>query len=354
MKSILKQSLLGFTAAAVMGTSLVAQAADRDVISIVGSSTVYPFATVVAERFGKSGSFKTPKIESTGTGGGMKLFCSGNGIDTPDITNASRAIKSSELDSCGASNVLGVVEVKIGYDGLTLANAKGAPQLDITLKDVYLALAKEIPDGKGGMKPNPNKTWKDVNAALPAAKIEVIGPPPTSGTRDSFNELAVEGGCGQDPQMKALKSADSKKFESLCRTIREDGYYIEAGENDNLIVQKLAANPNALGVFGYSFLEENADKVKAVKIAGVYPTIDTVLDKSYPLSRPLFFYVKKSHVGKVPGITEFLAEFTSEKAIGQDGYLLEKGLIPLSPEELAKVQANVKAMKSLTINAKLP
>jgi len=354
MKTIAKKSLLALTATAVMGLSAITQAADRDVISIVGSSTVYPFATVVAERFGKGGAFKTPKIESTGTGGGMKLFCAGSGIDTPDITNASRAIKSSELDSCGGNNVTGVVEVKIGYDGLTLANAKGAPQWDITLKDVYLALAKEIPDGKGGMKANPHKTWKDVNAALPATKIEVIGPPPTSGTRDSFNELAMEGGCGQDAQMKALKSADSKKFETLCRTIREDGAYIEAGENDNLIVQKLAANPNAIGVFGYSFLEENADKVKAVHIAGVDPSIETVLDKSYPLSRPLFFYVKKSHVGKVPGITEFLAEFTSEKAIGQDGYLLEKGLIPLAPEELAKVQANVKAMKSLTINAKLP
>lgn len=351
---LLKQGLLGLAVTAVMATSMLVHAADRDVISIVGSSTVYPFATVAAERFGKGGKFKTPKIESTGTGGGMKLFCAGSGIDTPDITNASRAIKSSELDSCGANSVLGIVEVKIGYDGLTLANARSANAWDLTLKDVYLALAKEIPDGKGGMKANPNKTWKDVNAALPAVKIEVIGPPPTSGTRDSFNELAVEGGCGQVDQMKALKTADSKKFETLCRTIREDGYYIEAGENDNLIVQKLSANPNALGVFGYSFLEENADKVRAVKIAGVSPSIDTVLDKSYPLSRPLFFYVKKSHVGKVPGITEYLAEFTSEKAIGQDGYLLEKGLIPLSPEELMVVQANVKAMKTLTINAKLP
>ena len=354
MKTIAKKSLMALAAAVMLSTSGLGLAADRDVINIVGSSTVYPFSTVVAERFGKGGKFKTPKIESTGTGGGMKLFCSGNGIDSPDITNASRAIKSSELDSCGANNVLGVVEVKIGYDGLTLANAKSASQRDLTLKDIYLALAKEIPDGKGGMKPNPNKTWKDVNAALPATKIEVIGPPPTSGTRDSFNELAVEGGCAQIPQMKELKAADSKKYEQLCRTIREDGAFIEAGENDNLIVQKLSANPNAIGVFGYSFLEENADKVKAVHIAGVDPSIETVLDKSYPLSRPLYFYVKKSHVGKVPGIAEYLAEFTSEKAIGQDGYLLEKGLIPLSPEELAKVQANVKAMKSLTINAKLP
>lgn len=354
MKTLAKKSLLTLTATAVMGLSAMTQAADRDVISIVGSSTVYPFATVVAERFGKSGGFKTPKIESTGTGGGMKLFCAGNGIDTPDMTNASRAIKSSELDSCGANGVNGVVEVKIGYDGLTLANAKSAPQWDVTLKDVYLALAKEIPDAKGKMIANPHMTWKDVNAALPANKIEVIGPPPTSGTRDSFNELAMEGGCGQIASMKEIKAADSKKFESLCRTIREDGAFIEAGENDNLIVQKLAANPNAIGIFGYSFLEENADKVKAVNIAGVSPTIDTVLDKSYPLSRPLFFYVKKSHVGKVPGITEYLAEFASDKAIGEDGYLLEKGLIPLSAAERSKVQADVKAMKTLTINAKLP
>lgn len=354
MKNIAKKSLLAVTATAVMGLSTLGQAADRDVISIVGSSTVYPFATVVAERFGKGGKFKTPKIESTGTGGGMKLFCAGAGIDTPDITNASRAIKSSELDSCGANNVLGVVEVKIGYDGLTLANAKSAPQWNVTLKDIYLALAKEIPDAKGKMIPNPHKTWKDVNAALPAQKIEVIGPPPTSGTRDSFNELAMEGGCGQVSSMKEIKNADSKKFEQLCRTIREDGAYIEAGENDNLIVQKLGANANALGVFGYSFLEENVDKVKSVHIAGVEPTIETVLDKSYPLSRPLFFYVKKSHVGKVPGIVELLAEFTSDKAIGDEGYLLEKGLIPLSGAERSKVQADVKALKTLTINAKLP
>jgi len=357
MKTNAKKSLLAITAVAAMSVSGLSQAADRDVISIVGSSTVYPFTTTVAERFGKGGKFKTPKIESTGTGGGLKLFCAGDGINTPDITNASRQVKKSELELCAANGVRHVVEVPVGYDGLTLANAKGAMKWNMTLKDVYLALAKDIPDGKGGMIPNPNKTWKDVNPAFPADKIEVIGPPPTSGTRDSFNELAVEVGCGQIEQMQALKKADSKKFEAVCRAIREDGHFIEAGENDNLIVQKLQANPKAVGVFGFSFLEENHDKVQGVKIAGVEPSAETVLDQSYPLSRAMFIYVKKSHVGKVPGIPEFLAEYTSEKAMGQNGYLIEKGLIPLSPADLTKVQADTKALKTLempVINAKLP
>lgn len=342
-----------FAIAGITQTS-VSHAASRDYITIVGSSTVYPFSTIVAENLGKQGKFKTPKVESTGTGGGMKLFCSGNGIDTPDITNASRKIKSSELDSCVANNVLGVVEVPIGYDGLTIANAKSAPKMNLTLEQVYFALAKEIPDGKGGMKPNPNKTWKDVDASLPATKIEVIGPPPSSGTRDSFNELAVEGGCGKVQVMKELKASDSKKFETLCRTIREDGYYIEAGENDNLIVQKLAANPNALGVFGYSFLEENGDKVKAVTIGGVAPGFETVLDGTYPLARAMFFYVKKSHVGKVPGILEYIAEFNSKKATGADGYLADKGLIPLPADKAAQVAKDAAALKTMTMMQKLP
>ena len=329
-------------------------AAGRDYITIVGSSTVYPFATIVAENLGRQGKFKTPKVESTGTGGGMKLFCAGNGIDTPDITNASRKIKSSELDTCVANNVLGVVEVPIGYDGLTIAHAKSAPKLNLTLEQVYFALAKEIPDGKGGMKPNPNKTWKDVDASLPATKIEVLGPPPSSGTRDSFNELAVEGGCGKVAAMKELKARDAKKFETLCRAIREDGYYIEAGENDNLIVQKLAANPNALGVFGYSFLEENVDKVKAVTIGGVEPGFETVLNGTYPLARAMYFYVKKSHVGKVPGIQEYIAEFNSKKATGEDGYLADKGLIPLPADKAAKAAKDTAALKPLTMMQKLP
>lgn len=348
----MKQRLIAFLATALMATA--ASAAERDYITIVGSSTVYPFATVVAENLSKQGKFKAPKVESTGTGGGMKLFCAGNGIATPDITNASRKIKSSELDSCVASGVFGIVEVPIGFDGLTLANAKSAPKVDLTLEDVYYALAKEIPNKKGEMIANPNKTWKDVNPKLPANKIEVLGPPPTSGTRDSFNELAVEGGCGKDPFMKEVKKADSKKFETLCRTIREDGAYIEAGENDNLIVQKLQANPNAIGVFGYSFLEENTDKVKAVSIAGVEPTPETVLDKSYPLSRPMFFYVKKSHVGKVPGIQEYIAEFTSKRAFGEEGYLTEKGLIPLAPADAEKVAKDAAALKTLTVMQKAP
>lgn len=334
--------------------SMGAIAAERDYITIVGSSTVYPFATVVAENLRKQGKFKAPKVEATGTGGGMKLFCAGNGIDTPDITNASRKIKSSELDACVANGVIAIVEVPVGYDGLTIANAKSAPKLSLTLEDIYYALAKEIPNKKGEMIANPNKTWKDVNPSLPATKIEVIGPPPTSGTRDSFNELAVEGGCGKNPVMKDIKSADSKKFEKLCRTIREDGHYIEMGENDNLIVQKLQANPNAVGVFGYSFLEENSDKVKAVSIAGVDPSFETVLDNTYPLSRAMYFYVKKAHVGKVPGIHEYVTEFTSKKAAGEEGYLADKGLIPLAPEKAAQVAKDAAALKTMTVTQKLP
>lgn len=348
----MKQYLMAFLATALMATA--ATAAERDYITIVGSSTVYPFATVVAENLGKQGKFKAPKVESTGTGGGFKLFCAGNGIETPDITNASRKIKSSELDSCAANGVIAVVEVPIGFDGLTIANAKSAPKMNLTLEEVYYALAKEIPNKKGEMITNPNKTWKDVNPSLPAAKIEVVGPPPTSGTRDSFNELAVEGGCGKNPFMKEIKAADSKKFEKLCRTIREDGHYIEAGENDNLIVQKLQANPNAVGVFGYSFLEENTDKVKAVSIAGVEPSPEAVLDGTYPLSRAMFFYVKKSHVGKVPGIKEYLAEFTSKRAFGEEGYLTEKGLIPLAPADADRVAKDAAALKTMTVMQKLP
>jgi phosphate transport system substrate-binding protein len=324
-------------------------AAGRDYISIVGSSTVYPFATVVAEQFGKTTSYKTPKIESTGSGGGLKLFCAGVGVEHPDITNASRAIKKSEYDMCQANGVTEIIEVKIGYDGIVLANSKKTAPFKLTRKDIFLALAKDVPDPKGGEKlvPNPYKTWKEVNSSLPAIKIEVLGPPPTSGTRDAFVELAMEGGGGKFDLLKDMKKKDGKAFTAVCHTIREDGAYIEAGENDNLIVQKLDANPNAIGIFGFSFLDQNTDKIQGSFVDGVQPTFEAIADGQYPVSRPLFFYVKKAHVDVIPGMAEYLEEFTSEKAWGEEGYLSEKGMIPMPDAERKEFQSNVKNLKTL-------
>jgi len=336
---------------AMMASIVGTQAhADRDYISIVGSSTVYPFSTVVAERFGKSSNFRTPKVESTGTGGGLKLFCSGVGEATPDIIGASRGIKPSEIELCAQNGIKDIIEVMVGYDGIVLANTKEAEGYSLTRKDVFLALAKMVPntDGSDTLIENPYKTWKDVNPTLPAHKIEVLGPPPTSGTRDAFVELAMEGGCTQFPFIKAMKNTDKNKYKALCHGLREDGAYIEAGENDNLIVQKLVANPNALGIFGFSFLEQNADKVQGSKIDGKLPTFEAISSGDYPVSRSLFFYVKKAHIGVIPGIQEFLAEFTSEKAMGEDGYLADKGLIPMTEKEAAKVMDTVKNLKTIS------
>jgi phosphate transport system substrate-binding protein len=322
----------------------------RDYISVVGSSTVYPFATVVAEKFGKTAGFKTPKIESTGTGGGFKLFCGGIGAEFPDISNASRAIKKSECESCAKNGVTDIVEVKIGYDGITIANSKKAALFKLTRKEIFLALAKEVPAKEGEkLMPNPNKTWKDVTPALPDIAIEVLGPPPTSGTRDAFVELAMEEGGETFDWIKALKKTDEKKFKAICDTIREDGAYVEAGENDNLIVQKLVANPNALGIFGFSFLEQNTDKIQGAFVEGVQPGFEAIASGKYSLSRPLFFYVKKAHAGVIPGIKEYLQEFTSEKAWGKEGYLSEKGLIPMPDAERKTFRDDVMALKSFSM-----
>ncbi|TYP88241.1 MULTISPECIES: PstS family phosphate ABC transporter substrate-binding protein [Nitrosomonas] len=324
-----------------------AQAA-RDYINIVGSSTVYPFATVVAETFGKTTGFKTPKIESTGTGGGFKLFCGGVGVAHPDITNASRAIKKSEIDLCGANGIIEVIEVKIGYDGIAIANSKKTTALQFSRKDLFLALAKNVPDPRGGEKlvPNPYKTWKQVNSKLPDVAIEVLGPPPTSGTRDAFVELAMEGGCKNFDWIAAIEKKDEKQYKAICQTIREDGAYVDAGENDNLILQKLQTNPKSLGIFGFNFLDQNIDKVQGSIIDDAAPTFDTIADHSYPISRPLFFYVKKAHVGMIPGIKEYLNEFTSEKAWGDEGYLSDRGLVPLPAAERAEVAQTVKQLKA--------
>ncbi len=326
----MKTLSISLVAAAIALTSQSA-AASRDYIEVVGSSTVFPFATVVAERFGRNSDFKTPKIESTGSGGGMKLFCTGLGVGTPDITNASRRIKQSELDSCMANGVTEVIEVLIGYDGIAIANAKSAENYSLSRKDIYLALAKQVPnpDGSETMVDNPYTLWSDVNPELPAKAIEVIGPPPTSGTRDAFVELVMEAGCESFDFVKAM---DKDTFKAYCHGVREDGVYIEAGENDNLIVQKLEANPAALGVFGYSFLEQNADKVQGSLVDGVEPTFDSIADGDYPVSRPLYFYVKKAHMGQIPGVAEFVAEFTDIDTMGPEGYLTDRGLIPLDDD----------------------
>ena len=307
----------------------------RNQISVVGSSTVYPFSTVVAENFGRDTGMKTPKIESTGSGGGMKLLCAGLGVNHPDITNSSRRIKKSELEKCSKAGIE-VVEIKVGYDGIVIANSKKGEKFNLSKRDIFLALAKDVPEGNaegGKLIPNPNKTWKEVNSNLPDIKIEVLGPPPTSGTRDAFNELAIEGGCKTFPNLKAIKKEDKKKYKAICRAVREDGVYIEAGENDNLIVQKLAENKNALGVFGFSFLAENEDKIQASNIDGNEPTFENIASKAYPVSRPLYFYIKTAHVDVIPGIREFVEAYTSDDAFGPDGYLSERGLIPMPDEE---------------------
>ncbi|WP_428819585.1 PstS family phosphate ABC transporter substrate-binding protein [Microbulbifer sp. MCCC 1A16149] len=347
-RSARKKVLASALAALTVAASSAALAA-RDHISIVGSSTVYPFTTVVAERFSRATQFKTPVVESTGTGGGMKLFCQGVGENTADITGASRRIKQSELDMCN-DNGVDVVEVQIGYDGIVLANAKTAEPFELSRKDIFLALAKDVPnpDGSESLVANPYKTWKDVNPSLPAHDIEVLGPPPTSGTRDAFAELAMEGGCKKFDWIAAKKKSDKNGYKAICHNIREDGAYIEAGENDNLIVNKLAANPNALGIFGFSFLDQNADKVQGSLIEGQEPTFDSIADQSYPVSRPLFIYVKKAHVDVVPGIKQFLSEFTNARAWGEEGYLADKGMIPLPNAKRQQVASDVRKLNALT------
>lgn len=335
--------------ALIAGLSTATFAASRDYVSIVGSSTVYPFATVVAEKFGKTSRFKTPKIEATGSGGGMKLFCAGVGVQHPDIVNSSRRMKKSEFDTCQQNGVKDIVEVKVGYDGIVLVNSKTNPVLKITSKEIFLALAKEIPDPAGAEKviPNPYKTWNEINPALPTDQIEVLGPPPTSGTRDAFVELAMEGGAQNFAWLKALKVKDKHEYKRICHTIREDGAYVEAGENDNLIIKKLEANPKAFGIFGFSFLDQNIDKIQGSFIDGHQPTFDAIADGQYAISRPLYFYVKKDHVSVIPGMAEYLEEFSSDKAWGPDGYLSDKGLIPMPDFERKTFAGDIKTLTTL-------
>ncbi|PWR18329.1 substrate-binding domain-containing protein [Zavarzinia compransoris] len=336
-------------ATAVLACAFAGQAAARDQIRIVGSSTVFPFTTAVAEAFGKAGAFKTPVVESTGTGGGLKLFCAGVGEDQPDITNASRRIKASEFETCGKNGVTAITEIKIGFDGLVVANSKASPVQPFTKAQLWKALAAEVVvDGK--VVVNPYKTWNEIDPSLPAKKIELIGPPPTSGTRDSFNELILEKGCEAAGALDAMVAAgiDKKDAAAKCMKIREDGAYVEAGENDNLIVQKLVSNPDAFGAFGYSFLEENLDKIQGSPIDGTSPEYDDISAGKYAVARSMFVYVKNQHVGLVPGLKEFVAEYTSSKAMGEGGYLQGKGLVVLPKDELEQVRAHALAFAPLS------
>jgi|TARA_A100001388_G_scaffold58160_2_gene40108 phosphate transport system substrate-binding protein len=324
MKKI-KIILLAFAAMIFAST---AQA--RDQIKIVGSSTVYPYATVVAEKFGKQSKFKTPVIESTGTGGGMKLFCAGVGTAHPDITNASRAIKSKEKALCEKNGVKEIVEIIVGNDGITFSHSAKSQDANFTKEQLWRALASRV-DVDGKLVENPYKNWSDIDTSLPNKKIEILIAPPTSGTRDAWNSLVMNKGCSK--AAKSLYEADGKKAKKECAKMREDGYAVEAGENDTLIVQKLTANPDAYGFFGYSYYLANKDKIKAAAINGVKPSLEGIQDYSYPIARPLFFYVKKAHIGVVPGVQEFLKEFTSKKSMGPRGYLTDIGLVPLASDK---------------------
>ena len=317
-------------------------------IRIVGSSTVYPFSTAVAERFGKTTKYKTPIVESTGTGGGMKLFCSGSGQKYPPITNASRRIKASEIALCAGNGVGDIVEVKVGYDGIVIANSRRTDQMNLTRTDIFTALAKEIPDGQGGWIANPNKTWNDVANHLPATTIEVIGPPPTSGTRDAFVELAMEAGCLTYEGVAELKKVDKSLFKAKCHSIREDGLFVVAGENDNLIVQKLNANTNAFGIFGFSFLDQNGDLVQGSMVEGTEPLYEAISDGSYPISRSLFFYVKADSAETQASIRAFLVEFTNERTWGPEGYLADKGLISMPEDERKQWHKKINGLEKLS------
>ncbi|HEU5482151.1 MAG TPA: substrate-binding domain-containing protein [Sphingomicrobium sp.] len=310
-------------------------------IKIVGSSTVYPFTTAVAEEFQRANPGTGAIVESTGTGGGIKLFCGGVGADSPDIVNASRAMKKSEYDSCVAAGVNEVIELPVGIDGLTFITAANAPAMNVTQADIYEALAAN-PYGKG---PNTAQTWQDVNPELPPIKIRVLGPPPTSGTRDSLVELYLDKGCNSDPAMKALKETDEDKHKEICTKVREDGAFVEAGENDNLIVQKVAQDPGTLGVLGYSFLEENADKVKPVTVNGVSPTEATISSLEYPGARKLFIYIKGPHLQAKPAIREFVATYA--RMWGKGGPLEQRGLVPLGQGDLQTSNQQATGLKPL-------
>jgi phosphate transport system substrate-binding protein len=335
----------GLAATAVMALTISSQAEARTQMRAVGSSTVYPFAKIVAERIARANPrLGTPIIESTGTGAGMKLFCAGVGERFPDVENASRRMKASEAKQCASNGVTAITEIQVGIDGIAFATAKSTAIPNLTTRDIYMALAK-TPFGKA----NRAKTWHDVNARLPNLPIRVYGPPPTSGTRDALGELIMTAGCETNPGMAALKKADENKYKAVCTGMREDGGYVEAGENDNLIVQKIEANPGTIGIFGYSYLEENSGRVKGLPINGVSPTYQTISAFQYPGARPLYIYIKNAHANAIPAVRAYAAEFTKESAFGPNGYLLRAGLISAPNNIRARSQQAARGLSPLNL-----
>lgn len=336
---------LGLAATAVMALTISGTAEARTQMRAVGSSTVYPFAKIVAERIARANpALGTPIIESTGTGAGMKLFCAGVGERFPDVENASRRMKASEAKLCQQNGVTAITEIQVGIDGISLATAKSTPLQNLSTRQIYMALAK-TPYGK----PNRTKTWHDVDAKLPNLPIRVYGPPPTSGTRDALGELIMTAGCDSNPGMAAVKKADENKYKAICTGMREDGGYVEAGENDNLIVQKIEANPGTIGIFGYSYLEENSGRLKGLQINGVDPTYATISSFRYPGARPLYIYIKNAHANAIPAVRAYAAEFTKESAFGPNGYLLKAGLISAPNNIRARSQQAARSLSPLNL-----
>jgi phosphate transport system substrate-binding protein len=334
----MKQTLALAAAAGLLAVAAgVSGAAARDRISVVGSSTVFPYSQAVAEEYARKSGAQAPVVESTGTGGGMKIFCQGIGADNPDITGASRAMKKSEYDLCAENGVTDISEALLGYDGLSMAVSRQGKQMDLTKAQIFQALAAEV-EKDGQVVANPYTNWNQIDPSLPDLKIQVFGPPPTSGTRDAWVELVMHEGC---KAFAAIEALEGDRKEEVCSRMRQDGPFIEAGENDNLIVQRLESDPGAYGIFGYSFLYENQDKLQPVLVGGVEPVFETIESGEYGVSRPLFVYVKNAHLGVIPGLKEFVAEYVSDSAMGPDGYLAERGLVPLSDENRMKVQTEV-------------
>lgn len=339
--------LLTFTLVSIAALAPANVAFARDQIRIVGSSTVYPFTTTAAEQFRRSSTFRTPVVEATGTGGGIRIFCAGVGANRPDAANASRRMKLSEFKDCQARGVKDIIELNIGFDGLTLAQSKKARPLKLTLAQLFLALSKEVLNERGELVANPYRNWSDIDKSLPHTKIEILGPPPTSGTRDSLHELFMKEGAEQMPAYRALKTNNPQAFERVWKSVREDGAYVEAGENDNLIVHKLHANTDAIGIFGFSFLDENSAKLNGIALDGVLPDYDAIASGRYKGGRRVYVYFKKAHVGVVPGIDRFIQEYVSNRAVGEDGYLSMKGLVPLPEQELADTRDAVSSLTTM-------
>ncbi len=337
--------LTGIAAVAFATATMTGAAVARDQIRIVGSSTVFPFTQAVAEEFANLTGKSAPVVESTGTGGGMKIFCEGIGEDHADITGASRAMKESEYQLCLENGVDSITEVLIGFDGLSIATARANESgVDLTKAQIFQALAAEV-EVDGAVVDNPFQKWSDIDASLPDVAIQVFGPPPTSGTRDAFVELVMEEGC---EAFAAIEALDGDRKDEVCQRMRQDGPFIEAGENDNLIVQRLNADDTAYGIFGYSFLFENLDTLKGVPVEGIGPSVETIASGDYKVSRPLFFYIKNAHRGVIDGLEEFVTEYVSEEAFGDGGYLTERGLIPLSMEQRDATRESVGGSMHMT------